>query len=189
MRSLRASSGAISGPGWDTWGIFWKSNPPPLTLPSSLLRLARSIFWARSSKVNNLDLIVPFPGFQVDLLTRWVADEFYVFYYNLRKQFRRKRMNRDIEHEPYEEFEPGDVSTEFKTYRSFGTPIVGFRFAATTLIACLLPTGAIAILSTIHRTGLLIGVIGIFTFLFAIGLMFFTSAKPTRVEIFSATAA
>jgi hypothetical protein len=87
------------------------------------------------------------------------------------------------------DLEKGDEYTALKTYRSFGTPIVGFRSAATTLIACLLPTAAIAILSTIHKTALLIGVIGIFTLLFAIGLMFFTSAKPTRVEIFSATAA
>jgi hypothetical protein len=62
-----------------SWGDLRNSEPPPETLLYLLLRLIKSIFWHPSSKGNDLDLIVPFPGYKVDSLTRWVADEFYIF--------------------------------------------------------------------------------------------------------------
>jgi hypothetical protein len=106
----------------------------------------------------------------------------------LREVLRRKGLEPDIEFGGISLDQEKNALAGLTTYRKFGTPIVRIRSAVTTLIACLLPTAAIAILSTIHKTGLLICIIGIFTFLFAISLMFFTFAKLTRVEIFSATA-
>ena len=73
--------------------------------------------------------------------------------------------------------------------RSMGHRIATIRSAVTTLAACLLPTAAIAILSSLHKTATLIAVLGALTLVFAIGLMFFTSKTPTRLEIFGATAA
>lgn len=176
---------SVGGAGSTSWGYLRRIDPDQ-SLVYLFLRLIRSIFWAPNPKGNDLDLIVPFPRFKVDSLTRWVADEFYVFYQRLRAPIRRKERGPEL---PITSLNQGNAHIALKTYRSFGEPIVRVRSAVTTLIACLLATAAIAILSTIHKTGLLIGVIGIFTFLFAIGLMFFTSAKPTTVEIFSATAA
>lgn len=72
---------------------------------------------------------------------------------------------------------------------TIGSNIAAFRSAVTTLVACLLPTAAIAILVSLHKTATLIGAIGAFTLFFAIMLMFFTPSKPSRTEIFSATAA
>jgi len=58
-----------------------------------------------------------------------------------------------------------------------------------TIIACLLPTVAITVLSKIHETGQRLGAIAGFTALFAAGLMCLTKAGTSRVEIFTATAA
>ncbi|ESZ93177.1 hypothetical protein SBOR_6456 [Sclerotinia borealis F-4128] len=64
-----------------------------------------------------------------------------------------------------------------------------FTSAVATIIACLLPTVAIAVLSSLQSTGELLGVIAAFTAIFAMGLMFLTDAGTSRVEIFTATAA
>jgi hypothetical protein len=66
--------------------------------------------------------------------------------------------------------------------------ILLFTSFVSTVIACLLPIVAIAVLSKLHRQPELIGLIALFTFLFAIGLMFLTGGT-SRVEIFTATAA
>lgn len=64
-----------------------------------------------------------------------------------------------------------------------------FTSAVATIIACLLPTVAIAVLSSLQSTGELLGVIAAFTTIFAMGLMFLTDAATSRVQIFTATAA
>ncbi|KAF7949120.1 hypothetical protein EAE96_008289 [Botrytis aclada] len=64
-----------------------------------------------------------------------------------------------------------------------------FTSAVATVIACLLPTVAIAVLSSLDSTKELLGVIAAFTAIFAMGLMFLTDASTSRVEIFTATAA
>lgn len=64
-----------------------------------------------------------------------------------------------------------------------------FTSSVATVIACLLPTVAIAVLATRHTTAELLGLIAVFTAIFAIGLMFLTDASTSRVEIFTATAA
>jgi hypothetical protein len=58
----------------------------------------------------------------------------------------------------------------------------------TTVVACLLPTVAITVLTKLHTMGETLGAIALFTALFAIGLSFLTG-ESTRVEIFTATAA
>jgi hypothetical protein len=64
-----------------------------------------------------------------------------------------------------------------------------FTSFITTVVACLLPTAAIALLSTIHSQAKLIGFIALFTAVFAVGLMGLTDSGTTRTEIFTATAA
>jgi hypothetical protein len=58
-----------------------------------------------------------------------------------------------------------------------------------TVVACLLPTVAISVLSTMHSTAMLLGFIALFTAIFAMGLMSLTDPGTSRTEIFTATAA
>jgi hypothetical protein len=64
-----------------------------------------------------------------------------------------------------------------------------FTSFVTTIVACLLPTAAIAVLSIINSQAKLIGFIALFTAVFAIGLMGLTNSGTSRTEIFTATAA
>ena len=64
-----------------------------------------------------------------------------------------------------------------------------FTASVATVVACVLPTVAIGVLTTAHGNTEKLLYIGGFTALFAIGLMFFTDANTTRVQIFTATAA
>jgi hypothetical protein len=58
-----------------------------------------------------------------------------------------------------------------------------------TVVACLLPTVAIGILSTAKTNRDRLLYIGGFTTLFAIGLLLFTESGTSRLNIFMATAA
>jgi hypothetical protein len=69
-----------------------------------------------------------------------------------------------------------------------GSWIVRVTSIITTVVACLLPTVAITILAKVHRMGLILGLIALFTAIFAIGLVLLSSSS-SRVEIFTATAA
>lgn len=64
-----------------------------------------------------------------------------------------------------------------------------FTSFVATVVACLLPTVAITVLSTVHTTAMLLGFIALFTAIFAIGLMSLTNPGTSRTEIFTATAA
>jgi hypothetical protein len=66
--------------------------------------------------------------------------------------------------------------------------IVRLTSLITTVVACLLPTVAITILAQVHHMGLILGLIAVFTAVFAVGLVLLSSSS-SRVEIFTATAA
>ncbi|TGO18461.1 hypothetical protein BPAE_0382g00060 [Botrytis paeoniae] len=85
----------------------------------------------------------------------------------------------------------GDQNSEDRTGLTVYSEARMLRFtsAVATVIACLLPTVAIAVLSSLESTQKLLGVIAAFTAIFAMGLMFLTDASTSRVEIFTATAA
>ena len=82
---------------------------------------------------------------------------------------------------------PADDTKTLETYSE--ARMLRFTSSVATLVACLLPTVAIGALATLQSTGSLIGLIAAFTAVFAVGLMFLTDARTTRVEIFTATAA
>lgn len=83
--------------------------------------------------------------------------------------------------------------TPEKTDKNLVTYRIGrirtFTSFVTMIVACLLPTAAIAILATMHSTAEVLGFIGLFTALFATGLMCLTESATSRTEIFTATAA
>jgi len=68
-------------------------------------------------------------------------------------------------------------------------PMLRFTSFIATVVACLLPTVAIAVLAQLHTMGELLGIIAVFTAVFASGLMMLVDSGTSRVEIFTATAA
>ena len=64
-----------------------------------------------------------------------------------------------------------------------------FTSSVAMVVACVLPTVAIGILTTAQTTKQRLLYIGGFTALFAIGVMWLTDAGTSRVSIFTATAA
>ncbi|PQE03097.1 hypothetical protein CJF31_00011630 [Rutstroemia sp. NJR-2017a BVV2] len=85
--------------------------------------------------------------------------------------------------------EPGVPQERQALTEYSGSRMLAFTSGFATVLACLLPTVAIAVLSRLDSTRVLIGVIAAFTAIFAIGLMWLTDASTSRVEIFTATAA
>jgi hypothetical protein len=69
-----------------------------------------------------------------------------------------------------------------------GNWILHITSLMTTVVACLLPTVAITVLSRVHSMSLILGLITLFTAIFAAGLVLLSSSS-SRVEIFTATAA
>ena len=69
-----------------------------------------------------------------------------------------------------------------------GSWIVRMTSIMTTVVACLLPVVAITVLARVHSMGLILGLIALFTAIFAVGLILLSSSS-SRVEIFTATAA
>jgi hypothetical protein len=90
-------------------------------------------------------------------------------------------------HQELEETSEGPNETTLNTYRE--GPMLRFTSFVATIIACLLPTVAIAVLAQLHTTAELLGIIAVFTAVFAAGLMLLVDSGTSRVEIFTATAA
>jgi hypothetical protein len=76
-----------------------------------------------------------------------------------------------------------------KTFTEYSSLwIVRVTSIMTTVVACLLPTVAITVLARVHTMSLILGLIALFTAIFAVGLVLLSSTS-SRVEIFTATAA
>lgn len=172
----------------------------PKPLFKQFLLLLRGLVWSPKLEKSKLDLIVPRQGHKVDGLTLWVANEFVPFYQRLLdtawnpKKAERNCLplpNRWRERKSANSTPPtGSEKGEPPTLNSYSEGrMLRFTSSVATVIACLLPTLAIAILARMHSAGTILGVIAAFTAVFAIGLMFLTDAGISRVEIFTATAA
>lgn len=91
--------------------------------------------------------------------------------------------------EPSEESTTPDAEEPRKTLTTYSEAwILRITSAFATVVACLLPTVAIAVLAKVNTMSKILGIIALFTATFSIGLMCLT-AGITRVEIFTATAA
>lgn len=196
----------IQGPGADTWGDLREDPEDPKPLFKHFLHLLCGLVWTPKLKKDKpqLDLIVPRQGRKVDGLTLWVANEWVPFWQNVKDNMNnlpRKKKAADEEDGRQAEQKKsvgrkpsiGAESTEkeepptLETYSEHR--MLQFTSSVATVIACLLPTVAIAVLAKLHSTEELIGLIAVFTAVFAIGLMSLTDAGTSRVEIFTATAA
>ena len=201
MRNVHGDNIPISGHGHEIWGKITKKKDAPASLPRQFLRLLLSIFWASKVKEdedNDSDLIVPRHDHRVDGLTQWVASEGVPFWESVQERWKEnKRKVRDslpfTEKSPTPDLgqEKGKDTDEIEpTLTKYSEhSILQFTSVVATVLACLLPTAAIAVLSNMHTTGKLLGLIAGFTTAFALGLMMLTDAGTSRVQIFTATAA
>lgn len=149
-------------------------------------------------------LILPRSGYRPDKLTLWVAHNFIPFYhriwqvifYPLRQQFQGLFIQRPRSHWHREREVQDPAGTNLATnFANIGEKnltaysvnhIFRVMSITITLVACLLPTLAIIVLSKIDSKDLVLGLITAFTALFALGLVFFSSSS-SKEKIFGAT--
>jgi len=166
--SLQTADKRIQGPGAKTWGDVGKAVlPKPEPLSSRIWRLICSPLWAPVEERPEFDLVVPRAGTSVDGLARWVANEFVPFWQYL-KDHGWKRASVDEEKAKQSKTTDSEMPT-INSYRE--GPMLRFTSFIATIVACLLPTVAIAVLAQLHTTAQLLGIIAVFTAVFAGGLM------------------
>jgi hypothetical protein len=140
-----------------------------------------------------LDLITPRLDFIGDPISLWLIKDAVPFFSNLQGSIRRipcLRKSKGIDVESGIGDNEGSRLTGILDIMSrfdLASLIRGFLLSANTVLACLFPTLAIVALANLHTKAELLGAIGGFTAVFAIGLNILTEAK--RLDIFTATAA
>ncbi|KAH7110731.1 hypothetical protein EDB81DRAFT_954024 [Dactylonectria macrodidyma] len=165
----------IMGKGSEAWGDQTRRKEE-IPLSKRILPLIYSIFQPQEPTRTDLDLVTTQPRQKVDGLTRWVANEWIPFYHDWRYGGKKGKGDQ------------GDVyQSKLETYS--GVKMLRFTSAVATVVACLLPTLAIGVLTTAKGTLQKLGYIAGFTAMFSIGLMWLTDAGTSRVQIFTATAA
>jgi len=193
----------IGGQGSKAWGDLHERPKDPDPFPTLIKRLLLSIFWASNPPPKKLDLVATQPYRNIDSFTRWIEDEWIPFYHGCRQG--RKEGKEDVEKECSQDavsFQTKEIPSDARmhtannfekdkeNFRKYSEKtMLRFTSSVATVVACILPTLAISILTTAHGTLQILLYIGGFTALFAIGLMLLTNAETTRVEIFTATAA
>jgi hypothetical protein len=199
LREPKAGNFCIAGHGEEnTWGDLYGNEEDEPRLLLQFFKVLWRLFWPKPPEKGDCDLVATRPSRKVDGFTRWVADEFVPFHHNIFK-YREKRGNprsRDEERVPADssisEEKPKPkvekaVQDTLVTYSEHA--MLRFTSAFSTVVACLLPTIGITVLSKVHGTDNLLLCLAGFAAVFSVGLIFLTNAATSRVEIFTATAA
>jgi len=175
----------------DTWGPLYPSQDveePDVSLKWQFVKMLWSLIWPKQPPSIDLDLVATRPDHKIDGFTRWVADEFVPFHHSLtRYRDSKRRKSQDPENTSVRD-SPAAVKQETLTTYS-EKAMLRFTSSVSTVIACLLPTVAIAVLSKVHGLNNLLVCLAAFATLFSVGLIYLTNATTSRVEIFTATAA
>ncbi|KAK4112321.1 hypothetical protein N656DRAFT_798132 [Canariomyces notabilis] len=186
----------IRGTGEKAWGDPDKPKEVPSPAPLQNIRpLLLALFWKREARRDDRDLVAVNPPPKLDNFTYWISHDFIPFYHvHIRPKLRdtRKKIRKflcqwndgvqDSENQRRE-----GVNTEPVVYRR--AVMLQFTSGAATVVACLLPTLAIGILTTAETRLQRLLYIGGFTALFAIGVQWLADANTSRVQVFTATAA
>ncbi|KAI8623903.1 hypothetical protein F5Y19DRAFT_343177 [Xylariaceae sp. FL1651] len=177
----------VGGDGSQAWGDLYYIKPPE-TLGQYLRKLVQSLKPGRSSthlQFEN-DLVAPHPPRNIDRATRWIEDQVVPTYQHISQRFSQRF--------PYffrkssEDSRPkGDARIDRAKVYPHRT-ILTTTACISTIVACLLPTVAIAALTTAKTTVQRLLYIGGFSGILAAALILFTSKTP-RLQIFTATAA
>ncbi|TVY68720.1 hypothetical protein LSUE1_G007147 [Lachnellula suecica] len=182
------------------WRRFWK--------------VVWALLWTQAPPPSELDLVMTRAPHKIDGFTRWVACYFIPFYEDFTRYREEKVVEKqaklaaaDLEKQPKHTLKrwskrsskkqtpvlpekwvakPGKQDT-LATWSEKG--MLRFTSSVSTVVACLLPTVAITVLSQVHGLRSLLLCIAGFAVIFAVGLIFLTNGTSSRVEIFTATAA
>ncbi|KAK0750816.1 hypothetical protein B0T18DRAFT_57313 [Schizothecium vesticola] len=170
----------VNGSGSKAWGNQGHVPPPP-GLPERTRALIRSVFlfWKDQSARTNCKLVVPCKAEDRDGFTGWVADYWTPFWVAYTKHRRGEDGSNRVS-------TGGPAEDTFETYPEKN--MQRFTSAVATVVACLLPTLAISVLTTARGMTETLLYIGGFTVMFAIGLMILAKDTST-VQTFTATAA
>jgi len=165
---MKGYGAAIAGAGSSAWGNPTKQQALPGPMSKAIVSLISNFFWKQDGPSDDRDLVATHPPKKLDGLTRWIREDWTPFYHvYLRKG--KTRQEKAV------------------TYRE--TMMLKFTAGVTMVIASILPTVAIGVLTTAKTTMQKLLYIGGFTALFAIGVMWLTDAGASRLSVFTATAA
>jgi hypothetical protein len=204
----------VSGNGSKVWGDPHVFTMPTKTLSGLILNLFRGFFvypiLSPTVCKNEFKetLIVPSPGRQPDTLTQWVLHSYIPLCDRLRKIYnntihggfsswlRSSRNRMDMEHSSLDRNTTSDIGSTTTTatrpmvMRNLsaygGDRVMRVISRVTTTVACLFPTIAIIILARVRTIGMTLGLIALFTAMFALGLVLLSSGS-SRMQIFTAT--
>ncbi|RDW56922.1 hypothetical protein BP5796_12989 [Coleophoma crateriformis] len=216
-KSISEGGGGVTGPGSQTWGDLEDTTNDTKPIKVLFKGLLTGFFVSPDTERKRVDktfherLITPRFRNKQDGLTLWVKCSFVPFYdclcqkhlnplvewlQQLYSKLRRQRTESTL---------PSSETSIRKKGSSAGTSPRGHALEKditeyseswllrttsilTTVVACLLPTIAITVLSKVHTMSMILGLISLFTAIFAVGLILLSSTS-SRVEIFTATAA
>lgn len=186
-----------------TWGES-EEEGSSLTLCVHFWMVLKALIWAQSPVKVDLDLMATQPQEKIDGLTRWVVYHLIPFWWAVQDRWRsRKATRRKNDEEKAEKRKkskskpkPEDPQTtepsteQPATLESYSeATALRFTSALSTIVACLIPVIAIAVLTQVSGTRNLLLCITGFAIVFAILLIMLTQGTTSRTEIFAATAA
>ncbi|KAH8891763.1 hypothetical protein GQ53DRAFT_746258 [Thozetella sp. PMI_491] len=200
----RSENGNLSiiGSGSKAWGKLTQDEEEGGHIWKRLLWLPVKLFW--QPKGPKLDLVTLPSKYERDRFVRWISHDcvpvihsiryslwnklliYYRFSFGWSKSIKSpdeegQRQQREKKSE--EERKKNGLETYSEKWMQF------IASSVATVVACVLPTVAIGILSTAQGTMHKLLYIGGFTMLFAIGLIILTDCSTSRIQIFTATAA
>ncbi|KAJ4338826.1 hypothetical protein N0V87_003741 [Didymella glomerata] len=213
MREDGADGYVISKGGPDeTWGKF-ENEASTDSLWKNFGTTIRALVLAKPPPKADLDLVVTHPKTKIDGLSKWMVYNLAPFYWTWQRQKQRAHRKRLQEQQEAIEAARGpepsirswavenanekDVQPESEaeqeeqhTFESMSEhTALRFTSALSTVIACLIPVIAIAVLTQVSGTRNLLLCITGFAIVFAILLISLTQGTTSRTEIFAATAA
>lgn len=192
-----------------TWGHV-QDTGVPASLWVHLRMVVKALLISKPASKSRRDLVVTHPESKIDGLSRWIVYNLAPLYWTWRdERERRKQQRRNMaaqamdastEKVPNPEVfgteaqggtctfdEPQDVCDTVKSMSE--ATAVRFTSSLSTVVACLLPVVAIAVLTQVKGERNLLLCITAFAIIFAVGLIALTQGTSTRTEIFAATAA
>ncbi|KAF1924860.1 uncharacterized protein M421DRAFT_95190 [Didymella exigua CBS 183.55] len=193
----------------ETWGPLTDTGASD-TLWNHLRVVLKSLIWSDPSPQEYPDLAVSHPGIKIDGLSRWIVYRVAPLYWVWREKKEHSKIRAqnsamqlgastsenilnpsvfDAEKQGQQYVPKTEVRVQ-DTVRSMSeSTALRFTSSLSTVIACLLPVVAIAVLTQVEgERNLLLCITG-FAIIFAVGLIALTQGTSSRTEIFAATAA
>ncbi|RDW67556.1 hypothetical protein BP6252_08952 [Coleophoma cylindrospora] len=194
LKRTDGNNHSIVGIGADTWGEIFRKEEENQSLIPHLLHVLRALFWKlepteeKHPPVKSRLVAIKDPT-KLDGFTEWVVREWIPFWHKQRpesKTIGKVKGDRDTE---MGNWIPGSNNFPNSITQYSENSILRFTCAVATIVACLLPTLGIYIISTVDSIRIRILYIIGFTALFSMALVFFTNAAHPKISIFTATAA